>query len=456
MTLQGTTIAVPQPVPAMDSSDSGPSFAFERVSLSPPNGKMSPGSIFGNRICLGSETESQIFWATGSSLFQLSLGPAPPLSDGPKNYSGKYLLPAPVDRDGSSTKIESLNGALKHENEVQHLAFFDDPTSIGTQRLYSVDSSGQAIINTFSHGQHTSTTPLEKPSTIVSDHGWVGISANPFIAPSLTVTCRYADKLVTVYDQDRALSRFRTVGHPMQMQVLDNGMIAMTEQGSYSVWDLRLPPGISSTSGMDQSNGKPFQLAGVGGSGQCVQRVFVSSQPLYAMDVRGTKIGVAGAERCAVVFDLRGEGAEARWNNCLKYDVTRFLFSRSDPSLCYVSGLDNELLVGKWDGTLGLSHFDGPHIESHWIGISNNNPTDSVYGLAQSGHVYICKNVPSLLDNVTSANRRTSTSSPRPSESGDPNAASSSTPTVLPHQRTAKKQKKTAQPPPSKKAKYQE
>lgn len=335
--------------------------------------------------------------------------------------------------------IESKNAGANHETEVQNLCVV---VSGSQQRLYSVDTTGRVLLNSFEGADHTSTSVLE-PSRSLCDVGWVGVSAHASM-PSLCVTARYWDKLVTVYDENRIVSQFRTMGHPMQMQLLDNGMLAMTEQGSYSIWDLRLPPSV-------QSKCDPLpthHFAGVGSSGACVQRVFVSSSPLYAMDIMGTKLAVAGAERSCVVFDIRGEGAEARWNSCLKYDVTRLRFARSNPELCYVSGLDNELLVGRWDGTVGLSHFDGPHIESHWIGISNNNSTDTVYGLAQSGHVYISKNVPSLLENVYSANRRSNTNSPRPSTDG-------SVPTVIPHQRNAKK-KKTQLPPATKKRKTEE
>jgi hypothetical protein len=395
---------------------------------------MSPGSIFGNRIALGPNQEEDIFWSTGSSLFRLSLGPAPPPPVAVTNYDGKLLLPTPNERSGKSVAIESLNGA-KHSSEIQNLSV----VSSDLLHLYSVDSLGQVLVNSFGTDGHNSTVALPAPSSI-SEHGWVGIASHKAL-PGICATARYCDKLVTVYDQDRVVSRFKTIAHPMQVRMLDNGMLVMTEQGSFSIWDLRLPSAAILPR---------YNIDGVGSSGNCVQRSYISSAPLYALDIMNTKVAVAGADRNCVVSDFRTGGVEARWNGCLKYDVTRVNFSRSDPSLCYVSGLDNELLVGRWDGTKGLSHFDGPHIESHWIGISNDNASDTVFGLAQSGHVYICKNTPALLEGVSSSAKTASTSTASAASSSQPKEGS---PTVIPHQR---QKKKKGDPPPTKKPKLAE
>ena len=217
----------------MDVTSPAP-FTFERVSLSPPGGKMSPGSIFGNRIALGPNQEEDIFWSTGSSLFRLSLGPAPPPPVAVTNYDGKLLLPTPNERSGKSVAIESLNGA-KHSSEIQNLSV----VSSDLLHLYSVDSLGQVLVNSFGIDGHNSTVALPAPSSI-SEHGWVGIASHKAL-PGICATARYCDKLVTVYDQDRVVSRFKTIAHPMQVRMLDNGMLVMTEQGSFSIWDLRLP-----------------------------------------------------------------------------------------------------------------------------------------------------------------------------------------------------------------------
>lgn len=423
-----------------------PAFGFERVALGQEFGKLSPGSIFGNRIALGPNEEKDVFWATGSKLFRLSLGPAPTSAAFVPNYSGKLLLPPPTERQGSSVVLESVGGA-KHFSEVQNLCF----VSGSAQLLYSVDSTGQILMNRFNGGEHVQAEALERPASAISEHGWVGVAANENF-PGVSVSARYCDKLVTVYDGERSISKFRTVGHPTQVKMLDSGLLAMTEQGSYSLWDLRLPPNM--TSPHSSSNDTPslnnkissdfakLKLSGVGSSGNCVQRVYVSQQILYSLDNSGTKVLVAGAERSAVVYDIRGDGPESRWGNCLKYDVTRARFAKSDPSLCYVSGLDNELLVGKLDGTSSISHFDGPHIESHWLGICNDNASDNVFGLAQSGHIFVCKNVPSILQHMAS----TATSKIKEEKIEEMS--------VQPHQRQVKQKK--IQPPPQKKPKYEE
>lgn len=407
-------------------------FVFERVSLEIPQGKMSPGSIFGNRIALGPNESSDVFFSTGSNLFRLSLGPSPPPEASIANYDGKLLLPAPANRPGNTVLIDGQKTGF----EIQNIC----TTSSDLLRLYSVDSIGQVLVNSFDRDVHSASITLEEPLR-ASEQGWVGITANK-ILPHVCATARYNDKLVTIYDQDRIISKFKTIAHPMQIRMLDNGILAMVEQGTFSLWDMRLP-----TATLKETPLAKYDIDGVGSSGNCVQRVYLSSAPLYALDVMGTKVAVAGAERNCIVSDFRTAGVEARWNGCLKYDVTRINFSKSDPELVYVSGLDNELLVGRWDGTCGLSHFDGPHIESHWIGVSNDCESDTVYGLAQSGHVYICKNTPTLLEGVTRTNN---------SKSANDSASSSTkgTPAVVPHQRQQKKKK--ANPPPQKKQKLTE
>lgn len=415
-------------------------FGFERVALGHESGKLSPGSIFGNRIALGPNEERDIFWASSASISRLSLGPAPASAEFVPNYSGKLLLPPPTQRDGKSVAIETLNGARNHTHEIQNLCF----VSGTSQLLYSVDSSGQILVNRFEESDHKQTTALEQPKYAASEFGWVGIAAHK-ATPNVVVSARYSDKLVTVYDQERPISHFKSIANPTQIQLLENGILAMTEQGSYSLWDLRLPPSSFDASMVAaDSPMRNAKLANIGLSGNCVQRVFVSPQILYSLDVHGTKILVAGAERAAAVYDLRNGGAEARWGNCLKYDVTRVRFAKSDPSLCYLSGLDNELLVGKLDGTLALSHFDGPHIESHWIGLTNDNQSDNIYGLAQSGHVFVCKNLPSLLETVASANVKNTASRSAPEDNPE-----------KPPQPRQVKQKKI-QPPAAKKPKLVE
>lgn len=415
-------------------------FCFERVALGHAAGKLSPGSIFGNRIALGPNEEQDIFWASGSTISRLSLGPVPRSADFVLNYSGKLLLPPPTEREGRSVEVEALNGARKHQSEIQNLSF----VAGSSQLLYSVDSTGQILANRFEGGVHTQTTALELPKYAANELGWVGIATHKAF-PNVAVSARYSDKLITVYDQERPISYFKAIANPTQVQLLENGMLAMTEQGSYSLWDLRLPPTSFDASAIAPNSPMTnAKISTVGLSGNCVQRVFVSPQILYSLDVQGTKVLVAGAERAAAVYDMRNGGSEARWGNALKYDVTRARFSRSDSSLCYASGLDNEILVGKLDGSAVLSHFDGPHIESHWIGISNDNQSDRVYGLAQSGHVFVCKNLPNLLENMTAANAKAAPAVSAPE----------GLPEKMPHQRQVKQKK--IQPPVAKKPKLAE
>ncbi len=89
----------------------------------------------------------------------------------------------------------------------------------------------------------------------------------------------------------------------------------------------------------------------------------------------------------------------------MKYDLAYLAFSPSDSTLCYVAGLDNELMVGKFDGSekkkateakeyspsiLQMNHRLGFRGDSRWIGLDvvSRGNCDLAVGACESGSVY--------------------------------------------------------------------
>lgn len=346
------------------------SINFEKIILPhiDKNG-ISSGSIHGNRLAVGPDLEKDIFWASSNHLFRLEIENR----DFELNLNDLQngFFPLPKNIKGKVSSVESA----KHLSEIQSLHHLNSKN--GDSVIYSVDSSGFASVNLIKN-EKVSSFMIKPPVECANIyHGWVGISGDPLLT-SRTITARYSDKLVCVYDEDKLIRQMRSIQNPTQILALENGLLAMTERNHYSLWDLR--------------------VASSGYNGVITSRVQVSPEILYTLDSAGYYLAVAGVDRSISIFDLRRDGIISKWIHCLKYEITKVLFSKQDPSVCIVSGLDNEIIIGKSDGSKSLSHFEGLRIESRWAGITNHQNNDTVLGISQQGEVYIITNFNSLLN----------------------------------------------------------
>lgn len=106
-------------------------------------------------------------------------------------------------------------------------------------------------------------------------------------------------------------------------------------------------------------------------------------------------MGVGGADRSVYVIDINKFSTRGIWRNALKYEITSLHFSTIDSDLCILSGLDSEVVCGKWaGGNKASSHYQhGTRADSRWIGTDLHPETDLFVGITQLGTLYRIANV---------------------------------------------------------------
>jgi hypothetical protein len=63
-------------------------------------------------------------------------------------------------------------------------------------------------------------------------------------------------------------------------------------------------------------------------------------------------------------------------------------FSKVHPDLCYVGGIDAEVIVGPWEGGGTASHFTCLRVDARWIGLHADPKRDALFGATASGSPY--------------------------------------------------------------------
>jgi len=120
-----------------------------------------------------------------------------------------------------------------------------------------------------------------------------------------------------------------------------------------------------------------------------VQRLPISSTWLYASAAKGHTVATGGKSRTIEVLDQRKWKFQDRWTNCLKFDVTSILFSEISDELLFVSGVDSELVCGRWRVS---STQDGKRAsfraDSRWVGMSTLRGQDVLVGYNENGNIY--------------------------------------------------------------------
>ena len=188
--------------------------------------------------------------------------------------------------------------------------------------------------------------PLAPDDSVVAAEG--GLTAGAVSgATDLAVIVRHFPKDVSVFDGDRLVRTFHTLGNPNAVELVDDhAVVAVAEGSMVSVYDVRISdrqarvarmqPGGSTSNGhyhaLAVRDGRGGGNGGNGGSGH-------AACPL---------VGAGGEDRDVVVWDPRTWGSVSRWKNCLKYEINYVGFLDSDPRYCVVSGMDYEVACGAW------------------------------------------------------------------------------------------------------------
>eukprot|EP00850_Spirogloea_muscicola_P020282 SM000211S06652 [mRNA] locus=s211:129494:138564:- [translate_table: standard] len=300
---------------------------------------------------------------------------------------GKSGLAIPSDVQVGDSVIV---GGARHRHEVQSLRLAE--LAGGGALLGSIDSFGHLAVCKVpplsADRDMGAAWMVEEPSYAAGppapaaphEGGWAGLAFDPDDLQKV-VAARSFLRSLDLYDNGRHVRTMHTLQGPTSLAFLrssdglsTSSMLVATEGNQVSIWDTR----ASERCG-------------------CMHRIlsgFVQG-PLYAADAtsRGASavVGVAGADRVAVVFDV---------DSTLMVDelpqATGLIFSSIDTSLVYVYGLDHEVVCGQWTSRAGSSvvHQVAFRGDSRWCGISKHQlkqaeDVDVLAGWCDTGSLFV-------------------------------------------------------------------
>eukprot|EP00899_Mesostigma_viride_P010059 jgi/Mesvir1/19054/Mv12816-RA.1 len=308
-------------------------------------GVPSPASISSCRVAvqvLDGVSPVRAFAANGSHVYSVSIPLADPGASECSVSMGKEGLILPAHLPG--TRTQRMDEIL-HRSEVQGVAA---DSRAGRVSVASVDSFGNLSVACLQSSQRDH---LDEVGLVHSYHasavdnacnepGWAGVAFSPR-QPSTIATAQYFGRSLAVYDQDMLVRSFHTHAHPTALTFLGAGAadndatVVLTESSLLSIWDCR-----------------------AGERGGCVQRLInawgggslycISPMPCGGGGDAGL-VAVAGTERCVTVYDTRRWGIVGTWSHATKYQITSLQMSSLSPDMCYVGGLDNEVVCGHWN-----------------------------------------------------------------------------------------------------------
>jgi len=319
--------------------------------------KISPGSTNGCRVAVRNEHE--YFVASRDKLYLVK--PSFPTVEAIPSKTG---IPVPTQLPDFHEEV--INTPLSRE--IQSIVY-DEPSGDPTKgRIGAIDSRANVCIVPTNGTQYT----LAPVGRTIED-GWAGLAFNPQ-DPNQLVTSHMFGKSITVWDGDKVVRQQHVPNYPTSISVHPTlNLILSLEHNLLAIYDPR-----------DKVS--------------CVKRISASNDWLYSIGVGADgSIGIGGATRTLTVYDPRKWAVRAAWPSCLKHEIRSIHFSHADPSLCYVGGLDAEVIAGQWAGSGGgADHFTCLRVDSRWIGLAIDPHRDSLFGCTASGAAYFIKDARKL------------------------------------------------------------
>ncbi|PRW57554.1 hypothetical protein C2E21_3392 [Chlorella sorokiniana] len=308
----------------------------------PDDALLSPGAAHSTRVAVAAlpsadATEYQAFLASGRRVYSVAV-PRSGAFVGGRGKEGVFI----AEQGAPATAAELP--ALQLRAEVQHLALAEGGG--GSAVLAAVDCYGRAVLAQARRGEGAAGLQVVaahqlQPPDVLREPGWAGVAVAPG-APSQAAVARHFAKDVTLFDGPMAVRSIHTLYRPTAVQLLSpqlsvgpqgGPLVAVTEGPQLSIWDVR-------------GHGRGARVAKLSpgphhGHLYCIAASDGGGLPL---------IGAAGAERSVLVWEPRKWALLDRWSNCLKYEATGLHFSSGSPRLCFVGGMDYEVLCGEWGG----------------------------------------------------------------------------------------------------------
>eukprot|EP00698_Gefionella_okellyi_P005714 TRINITY_DN15179_c0_g1_i1.p1 TRINITY_DN15179_c0_g1~~TRINITY_DN15179_c0_g1_i1.p1 ORF type:complete len:341 (+),score=49.55 TRINITY_DN15179_c0_g1_i1:34-1056(+) len=333
-----------------------------RQSLSEFIPHVAPGSIHAERFT--AITASEAYFASGRTV-----------------YSVQIQYPT-ADNDSESTmrKLADVRVVAaypeSHQTEIINIS---SASAASHHRLASIDVYGNAAVRFVSHNleqepkrlrcDSSSNRVLHLPaSSQLADPGTCHVLLHH--DETMTLTSRSSDCSLRLFAGDQLSRSANTVSTPSALTWLSftDPVVATCECNTIALYDLRIAQPAVARSAPTQSN-------------------------LYGIcRVSDTSVIACGADRSTVIVDVRKGARQAVWRSCLKHTCGQVLLSDVDHDMCFVAGVDNELVRGKRDGSGAvLGRIRG---DARWIGVSVCE--DTLLGMTSLGSLYAVPNAVSF------------------------------------------------------------
>jgi hypothetical protein len=213
-----------------------------------------------------------------------------------------------INISDSSYQISLLE---KHSSPVQSIQY---KLRNNENWLYSIDACGVGIVSRCNELFERIGGFQVKNDARVIERGWTGIL--PFDSEGdlkKIITAQFFNKRITVYDEDRQIQTFNTIGNPTNIQLIPGtSTLAITEGYSLSIYDL-----VSNT---------------------CIKTIdSVQRDRLNGLSCTTDTIAIGGSERVVTFYDTKLWTVKNHWRNCSKYEVGSVFQRENDLDLTIVS-----------------------------------------------------------------------------------------------------------------------
>ncbi|KAM9959198.1 hypothetical protein ACTFIR_000262 [Dictyostelium discoideum] len=337
--------------------------------------KTSPASLNSNRAIALSRTKSIV--ASDNKVIKIKIE-LPKIEN--KIFSKIKGIPSPF-------KIETINETIydtKLKYEIQSLS-----SSKSYDKISAIDSSGSVWISNYNNNDDDDeivhSYSINYDNNKFTELGWAGSSFNTKDSTIIAKT-QFYQKNIQIYKGDQLSQTIQLIQNPTQINYFDHeksqtSLLAITEFNQLKIFDPR------------QSS-----------NNCCIQKFTPGTSWLYSMAISSNSeyIAVGGSSRTVSVYDTKRWNNSGNWKNCLKYEITNIEFSNTRPSICYVGGLDSEVLAGEWNGSSGVDHFTGLRVDSKWLGLSKLRDQEYIFGYTGSSSIYYIDNCDKLFQGTLS------------------------------------------------------
>eukprot|EP01111_Echinosteliopsis_oligospora_P013436 TRINITY_DN4819_c0_g2_i2.p1 TRINITY_DN4819_c0_g2~~TRINITY_DN4819_c0_g2_i2.p1 ORF type:complete len:421 (-),score=138.94 TRINITY_DN4819_c0_g2_i2:11-1273(-) len=378
--------------------------------------RITPGNGHGNRVA-GSNDPHLFFIANGSSVLSVKANIPEENQEEENKEEGLHNKIKLYSKTGlpAQQAFSSLHESLLFSSpspsfgEIQNISFNFHK---GQQRIASIDEYGVTNISILDHSDDPSSLVSVKSQILLPaangkvkcrEEGWAGLCFGDEENEDLLVSGHLFDKCLSLFDlqapggpkilRTQKCANMLTSIHMQNIPQSSSSspLLFTTEYNQLAIYDLR-----------------------VAGYASCIKRLTPSTSWLYGIGVGEGVVAVGGDSRTLSIYEARRSWSlKASWSNCLKHEIRGVYFSKVSKELCFVAGVDAEVIVGEWEKGGGTAnHFSCLRVDSRWIGLcpSSLPKEDTIYGTTAQGTVYLVQNASKMYNTPDPSDPASSTS----------------------------------------------